>query len=76
VFGLFVMVIVLLLKVYIQLEFSQQIESLLALPKKTKVAVLVMMLIFLGVFAVGLGYRLILHYCYGIRWKIAPKGTA
>lgn len=47
----------------------------MALPKNTIVAILVMMLIFLGIFTVGLGYRLVLHYCYGVKWQIAPRAV-
>jgi hypothetical protein len=65
--------VVLLLKTGMQEEFSAALDSLLALPKNTVIAILVMALIFLGVFSLGLGYRLVVGFCYGTRWRIGAR---
>ena len=73
---LFALTLALLAKMLVESEFSVWMEELLALPKNTILAILVMALLFLGVFSAGLGYRLVMGYCYGRRWRMSHREGA
>lgn len=73
---LFSLLVTLMFKLFTEVEFCGYLESLLALPKNTIVAIIVTALIFVGVLAIGVGYRLVRHFCYGVRWRLAEGRPA
>lgn len=53
-------------------KLTARLEAIVALPKNTILAILIMVIIFVGCLGAGLFYKLVLEYCFGVRWKVNP----